>query len=52
MADIDNLMPIFSEKNFNSNYEIWLVTHTDILHTARIQMVLDTLSQLFSIKAV
>ncbi|WP_305368689.1 LysR family transcriptional regulator [Photobacterium leiognathi] len=52
MADIDNLVPIFPEKDFNSNYEIWLVTHADIIHTARIQMVLDTLSQLFSVKAV
>ncbi|MEC6907450.1 LysR family transcriptional regulator [Photobacterium piscicola] len=49
MAENDNLIPIFPERDFKINYELWLVTHADIIKSSRIQIVLNTINQLFSI---
>ncbi|ACR69678.2 LysR family transcriptional regulator [Edwardsiella ictaluri] len=47
MAERDHLVALLDADETNSNYELWLVTHTDTLNSARIQIVMKTLNKLF-----
>ncbi|SDH12021.1 transcriptional regulator, LysR family [Paraburkholderia steynii] len=41
MAERDGLVRIWPDRSNDARYEIWLVTHQDLRHTARIRVTID-----------
>lgn len=44
----DGLVRIWPERERSKPYEVWMVTHEDLRHTARIRAVIDQVVQVFS----
>lgn len=44
----DNLIRIWPERERRSPYEVWMVTHRDLRHTARLRVVIDHLADAFA----
>lgn len=48
MGERDGLVRIWPERSKEVQYEIWLVTHQDLRHTARIRVTIDEIVQAFA----
>jgi DNA-binding transcriptional LysR family regulator len=48
MGQQDGLVRIWPERERSKPYEVWMVTHADLRHTARIRAVIDQVVQVFS----
>ncbi|MCY1465688.1 hypothetical protein D9M71_838750 [compost metagenome] len=44
----DGLVRIWPERERSKPYEVWMVTHEDLRHTARIRAVIDQVVQVFA----
>ncbi|TCW82986.1 LysR family transcriptional regulator [Burkholderia sp. SRS-46] len=47
MGERDGLVRIWPERSSEARYEIWLVTHQDLRHTARIRVTIDEIVAAF-----
>ncbi len=47
IAERDGLVRIWPERSNPKPYEVWMVTHKDLRHTARINAVIDHIAQAF-----
>ncbi|WP_115661550.1 LysR family transcriptional regulator [Cupriavidus taiwanensis] len=47
LAERDGLQRIWPEKAREGHYEVWLVTHQDLRHTARVRAMIDTIVEEF-----
>ncbi|PLP99141.1 LysR family transcriptional regulator [Cupriavidus pauculus] len=47
MAERDGLVRIWPERERARRYEVWLVTHQDLRHTARVRAMIDTIAASF-----
>lgn len=47
MAERDGLVRIWPDRSNDAPYEIWLVTHQDLRHTARIRVTIDEIVSAF-----
>ncbi|RAR57958.1 LysR family transcriptional regulator [Paraburkholderia unamae] len=50
MAEKDGLIRIWPERARKAPYEVWLVTHQDLRHTARIRAMIDEILQTFRVE--
>jgi len=48
IGEQDGLVRLWPERERNRPYEVWMVTHADLRHTARIRAVIDQVVQVFS----
>jgi DNA-binding transcriptional LysR family regulator len=47
LAERDGLVRIWPGRERNPHYEVWLVTHQDLRHTARIRAMIDKITEAF-----
>lgn len=47
MAEQDGLVRLWPERTRRLPYDVWLVTHADLRHTARIKVVIDKIVEVF-----
>lgn len=48
MGDRDGLIRLWPERTRPEPYDVWLVTHADLRHTARVRAVIDQIVNVFS----
>ncbi|KIH83506.1 LysR family transcriptional regulator [Pseudomonas batumici] len=48
IGEQDGLVRLWPERERSRPYEVWMVTHADLRHTARIRAVIDQVVQVFS----
>ncbi|OBU42592.1 LysR family transcriptional regulator [Photobacterium damselae] len=48
MAKKDNLVSIFPDYHIDTDYELWMVTHTDTINSAKIRLVINILNEIFA----
>ncbi|MCY1275850.1 hypothetical protein D9M68_440090 [compost metagenome] len=44
----DGLVRLWPERERGKPYEVWMVTHADLRHTARIRAVIDQVVEVFA----
>lgn len=47
MAERDGLVRIWPDRERSSPYEVWLVMHQDLRHTARVRAMIDMILESF-----
>ncbi len=50
MGARDGLLRIWPERTRPLPYEVWLVTHADLRHTARVRAVIDEIVEVFALE--
>lgn len=50
MGERDGLLRIWPERTRPLPYEVWLVTHADLRHTARVRAVIDEIVEVFALE--
>ncbi|MNR36475.1 LysR substrate binding domain protein [compost metagenome] len=48
MGELDRLVRLWPERTRPVPYDIWLVTHADLRHTARVRVVIDEIVAVFA----
>ncbi|PMV79040.1 LysR family transcriptional regulator, partial [Pseudomonas sp. GW101-1A09] len=48
MGERDGLVRLWPERTRPVPYDVWLVTHADLRHTARVRAVIDEIVAVFS----
>ena len=48
MGDSDGLIRLWPERTRTTPYDVWLVTHADLRHTASVRAVIDQIVEVFS----
>lgn len=48
MGEMDGLVRVWPERTRSTPYDVWLVTHGDLQHTARVRAVIDAIVEMFS----
>ena len=48
MGDRDGLVRLWPERTRPAPYDVWLVTHADLRHTARVRAVIDQIVEVFA----
>ncbi|BBP70076.1 transcriptional regulator [Pseudomonas sp. Seg1] len=48
MAERDGLVRLWPERSCPQPYEVWLVTHADLRHTARVRAVIEQIVEVFA----
>jgi DNA-binding transcriptional LysR family regulator len=47
LGELDGLMRLWPERTRGTTYDVWLVTHQDLRHTARVRVVIDKIVEAF-----
>lgn len=50
MGERDGLIRLWPERNRPQPYEVWLVTHADLRHTARVRAVIEQIVEAFALE--
>jgi DNA-binding transcriptional LysR family regulator len=47
LGELDGLLRLWPERSRGTTYDVWLVTHQDLRHTARVRVVIDKIVEAF-----
>ncbi|KPE31153.1 LysR substrate-binding domain-containing protein, partial [Pseudomonas aeruginosa] len=48
MGELDGLVRVWPQRERRRPYEVWMVTHKDLRHTARVRAVIERLVEAFA----